>query len=202
MRREPVLAALLCLLGAFVVLVAAANPWVQVGIAGTAVLPARTLDLAAAELAPGVRALGLVALAGVVAIAATRSWGRVVVGVLLLTVGIGVVALVWGVVSDVVTAAQEAEVVREAGGQQGESPERTLWPFWAGLGGLVVATAGAFVALRGRRWAALGRRYEAPAARSSSASAAPERALWEALDRGEDPTSAAPRSEDDPGRIA
>ncbi|MCW2613469.1 MAG: hypothetical protein JWN08_463, partial [Frankiales bacterium] len=50
-----------------------------------------------------------------------------------------------------------------------------------------------------RRWAALSARYDAPAARAAgSGEAAPgdeqaagarqERALWEALDRGEDPT--------------
>ncbi|MBC7375655.1 MAG: Trp biosynthesis-associated membrane protein, partial [Frankiales bacterium] len=50
------------------------------------------------------------------------------------------------------------------------------------------------IAVRGRRWAALSARYDAPAARaeqepdSEVSASRQERALWEALDRGEDPT--------------
>lgn len=203
MRREPILAVLLCLVGALLVLVAASRSWAQVEIAGTAVLPGRGLDVTGTDLAPGLQALGLVALAGVLAIPATRRWGRVVVGLVLLMVAAGVVAVVAGFLTDVFTAVQRSDAVREAGGIQGESPGRTLWPYACGLGGLWIATAGLFVAVRGRHWAALGRRYEPPAAEASApAGPAPERELWEALDRGEDPTAAARRSEGDDGRIA
>ena len=190
MRREPLLAALLCLVGAFLVLVAVGREWVLVGVAATGLLPDRELAVEGSDLVPGVRALGLVALAGVVAIPATKRWGRIVVGLVLALVGAGVVAAVVGVAGELFTAAQDSDVVREAGGTMSDSIGSTLWPYACGLGGLTIATAGLFVAARGRRWAALGRRYEAPAA----AAAAPpgERDLWEALDRGDDPTAADP----------
>lgn len=190
MRREPLLAALLCLVGAFLVLVAVGREWALVGVLGTGLLPDRELAVRGSDLVPGVRALGLVALAGVVAIPATRQWGRIVVGLVLAVVGAGVVAAVYGVVGDLLSAAQGSAVVRDAGGTAGESTRRTLWPYACGLGGLTITAAGLFVAARGRRWAALGRRYEAPAARAVLP--AGERDLWEALDRGDDPTAADP----------
>lgn len=190
MRREPLLAAFLCLVGAFLVLVAADREWALVDVAGTGLLPARELAVGGSDLAPGVRALGLVALAGVVAIPATKRWGRIVVGLLLALIGVGVVAAAYGVASDLFTAVQDSDAVRNAGGVQGESTRGTVWPYVCGLGGLAVAAAGFFVAARGRRWAALGQRYEAPAAAATRPPG--ERDLWEALDRGDDPTAADP----------
>lgn len=189
MRREPALAALLCLVGAFLVLVAAGRDWAQVDVAGTGLLPGRTLGISGADLVPGVRALGLVALAGVVAIPASRRWGRPVVGVVLLLAGAGTVAA--ALLGDLPGAALTSDVVREAGGAQGESAQLTAWPALCALGGALVAAAGLLVAIRGRRWASLGRRYEPPAARADAPAPA-ERDLWEALDRGEDPTAADP----------
>ena len=198
MRREPLLAALLCLVGAFLVLVATTNAWAQVAVPGTGLLPGRDVDVTGSELVPGVRALGLVALAGVVAIPATKRWGRTAVGLVLALVGAGVVAAVLGVTSDIVTAAQDTDVVREAGGAEGESTRRTVWPYACLLGGLAILAAGLFVAVRGRRWAALGRRYDAPA--TQAAEPAPERDLWEALDRGDDPTAADAAAADPEGQ--
>jgi uncharacterized membrane protein (TIGR02234 family) len=189
-RREPALAALLCLLGAFLVLVGVGREWAQVEVAAGPLTPESTVDVAGRDLAAGVQALGLVGLAGVVAIAATRRTGRVVVGVLIALAGLGVVA-----------AASAVDVVAEAGrvadGEVGVTPWRAVTV----AGGVLVAAAGALVAVRGRGWASLGRRYEPPAA-AAAAAAAPERELWEALDRGEDPTEAARRGDDEDGRLA
>jgi uncharacterized membrane protein (TIGR02234 family) len=191
-RREPLLAALLCVAGSFLVLVGTGRAWVLVTAGGGALLPAREVGVTGADLSPGLQALGLVGLAGVLALAASRGRGRTVVGLLVLAVGAGVLAVV--VVLQLAGAglggrALVTDRVREAGGAQGEAFDLTAWPLVTGLGGLLLLLAGLLVAARGRRWAALGRRYEAPAARQPEPQA-PERELWEALDRGEDPTGA------------
>jgi hypothetical protein len=61
------------------------------------------------------------------------------------------------------------------------------WPVLTAAGGLAVAAVGALTIARGGRWPAMGARYERPAQRGQPA-ARPEQ-LWEALDRGEDPTA-------------
>ncbi|HEV2088276.1 MAG TPA: Trp biosynthesis-associated membrane protein, partial [Cryptosporangiaceae bacterium] len=71
-----------------------------------------------------------------------------------------------------------------------EAAARTtvLWPVLGLLGGLLVAGAGGLGLARGRRWARMGGRYDSPAARPSvpSRDAA---GVWDALDRGDDPTA-------------
>lgn len=191
-RAEIGLAVLLCLLGAFVLLVAAGRSWAVVDLPGTGLLPARAVGVPGSELVPGLQALGLVGLAGVVAVAATRGAGRIVVGVVLAVVGAGVLALTAGVLSDLTSAALDTAAVRDAGGTSQGSVDGTGWPAFAAVGGLLLAGAGLLVAVRGRRWAVLSRRYDAPAARSEApaptSGPVAERELWEALDRGEDPT--------------
>ena len=186
MNRELGAAVLLCLVGAFLVLVGAGRDWAVVDVAGTGLLPSRRVGVAGSDLAGGVRALGLVGLAGVVALAATRRWGRVVVGVLLALVGLGVLALVAG--TDLAAEAVRSVPVAQAGGPA-EGVRPTGWRAVTGAGGLLLAAAGALVAVRGRRWAGLGRRYDAPAARPAAVPTGPAQ-LWDALDRGEDPTEA------------
>ncbi len=76
----------------------------------------------------------------------------------------------------------------------------TAWPAVCLFGGLLVLAAGGLVLVRGPRWRSLDARYEAPGAATRAATPAAtadpdvgsppaERALWEALDRGEDPTA-------------
>lgn len=198
MRREPLLAALLCVLGAFVVLVGTGRAWVLVDVGASALLPSREVGVSGADLAPGLRALGLVGLAGVPALAASRGRGRLLLGVVLLLVGASVLAVVVRLQvggMGLGGLALVSDPVREAGGAQGESFDLTVWSVLTAFGGLVLLLAGLLVIVRGRQWAALGPRYEAPAVREEVAAPAPngsvaERELWEALDRGEDPTAA------------
>jgi uncharacterized membrane protein (TIGR02234 family) len=188
-RREVGLAVLLCLVGAFVVLVSAGRAWIELTVLSPLV-DDRALPVTGAELSPGVRALGLVGLAGVVAVAATRRTGRVVVGLLLLLVGGAVVVLALDAGSDAFARAQDTVTVQEAGGTVSDASAGTVWPYACAAGGLLLGVAGLLVAVRGRRWAALSQRYEAPASRPAEAPGPEraERALWESLDRGEDPT--------------
>lgn len=183
----PLAAALLCLAGAFLVLVGVGNAWVLVDVAGGPLLPARSVPVTGGDLAGGLRALGLVGLAGVPALAATRGRGRQAVGLLLLLTGLAVALVVarlelTGLRLD--GRALISDPVREAGGTHGAAARATGWPYATACGGLLVAAAGLLMTLRGRRWSALGRRYDAP----SEPRPAGERDLWEALDRGEDPT--------------
>lgn len=167
-RRELTVAVLLCLFGAFVVLVAAGRAWTQVDVGATGLAPARTVDVLGTAIVPGVRALGLVGLAGVVALAATRGAGRTVMGVMLVAVGAGVVAAVLGADSGPAAAA----AVAEGGGQADDVLRSTAWPVVAITGGLLLAAAGLLVTVRGRRWATLSRRFEAPAARADGTAVA------------------------------
>lgn len=141
------------------------------------------------QVAPLVAAAALVAIAGAVAIPATRRVGRTVAGVLLLAAG--------------VMAAVEAMLRRHTGIRDlrhqlpaDATVHATAWPYLALFGGLLLVVIGGVLVVRGRRWAGLSARYEAPgAARSPDSSGADRRhpeptdaLTWDALDRGEDPT--------------
>ena len=183
-RRGLTTAVLLCLLGAFLVLVAAGRPWALVEVAAGPLVEARTDPHTGTDIVPGVSALGLLGLAGVVALAATRRTGRTLVGVVLLATGAGTVA---AVVSALRTMAAE-----ELAGQTGaDGVDVTVWPSVTAVGGLLLLAAGLLTVVRGRSWPALGQRYEPPAgtAPQEPAEQLTEKGLWEALDRGEDPTA-------------
>ena len=195
MRRGPLPAALLLVVGAFVVLVGAGRAWVVVDVAGTALLPGRSVDVDGADLSPGLRALGLVGLAGVPALAASRGRGRRVVGLVVLLTGLAVLAVTARLLAgDLGDRALLTPVVRDSGAADGAATAATAWPYVTALGGLLLLLAGLLVMVRGPNWAALGRRYDAPAPQPVRPVA--ERDLWEALDRGEDPTAA--RTAEDP----
>ncbi|HZN18697.1 MAG TPA: Trp biosynthesis-associated membrane protein [Micromonosporaceae bacterium] len=160
-------AVLACLAGAALGLYAATRVWAVDITARPAPLPPLADERSGAALAPWLPALALVGLAGAGALVATRGAGRRAVAVLLLLVGVGLVA----------------------GGGYGLSAAagaRAGWPTACLFGGVLVAGAGAAVLRRGRDWPALGSRYDRrpPVTRGDT----PEE-LWDALDRGEDPTA-------------
>lgn len=167
-RRELQLAVLLCLLGSGLVLLALGQTWFSVEEGQRLTIDAVRTSVKGTTIAPGAAALGYVGLAGVVALAATKGWGRVVVGVVVLAAGVGIVV-------DVATVPQHPSVSR-------------AWAWLTLAGGVVLALSGLLVAVRGRRWAALSSSYEAPAARAEEPPAT-DKGVWDALDRGEDPTT-------------
>jgi uncharacterized membrane protein (TIGR02234 family) len=177
--RELRVAAGLCLVGGALALLAVSKAWLTYRV-GTAPLPTRSVDVTGAQLAPGVRVLALVGVAGVAALPAARGRGRTAVGALLAAAGVAIVAVVIRVLADpagtLSERAPEFHTVR--------TPELGPWPYVVVLGGLVLVAAGLLVVVRGRRWEAFSARYDPPSERPSPG----ESGLWDALDRGEDPT--------------
>ncbi|MGB8649605.1 MAG: Trp biosynthesis-associated membrane protein, partial [Mycobacteriales bacterium] len=159
-RRELRLAVLLCLVGAGLVLLALSRTWATFTEAQRLTISAPTTAVTGRRLSEGAAALGYVGLAGVVALAATRRWGRVVVGVLVALAGAGVVVAVGRVLRRGV--GREAATV--VGGRAHLVSVTSGWAWLAVLGGAVLVVSGALVAARGRRWAALSSAYDAPAA--------------------------------------
>jgi hypothetical protein len=159
-RRGLAVAVLLCAAGAGLVLLAASRGWAVEVTPRPAPLPELRTSRSGGDLRPWLPALGWVALAGAGALLATRSALRRVVGGLLVLAGAG--------------AAVAALTVSGVGAG---------WPLLAAAGGLAVAAAGALTIARGRRWPAMGARYERAAVTRPGTDG-----MWDALDRGEDPT--------------
>jgi hypothetical protein len=160
-RRPLTLTVLLCAVGAGLAFVGAGRTWESGYTHSVGGLPPSSLDQTGSDLVPGLSALALVGLAGAGALLATRGWARRAVGVLVLLVGLGLVALPFDRVFDASTA----------------------WPALTAAGGLLVLAGGVAAALRGHRWPGMGARYErAPKSAGGTTDA------WNALDRGEDPT--------------
>ena len=152
--------------GAGLTLFACSMTWVRIqvplldGVEGAV----QTITSTGRELAPAANAAGWAALAGVLAVIATKSWGRSIIGV-------------------IVTVAGLVTVMASVSAR----PESSLWWLVAALGGILVTGSGINIAINGRSWPGLSRRYEA----AGPAGTAPRKPLtpWEALDRGQDPTA-------------
>lgn len=184
--REPAAAVLLDLVGAALVLLAAGRPWAR-GVLEQAPLPPVGLAPSGRNLAPVAAALGLVGLAGVVALLATRGAGRVATGVLLVLAGAAVMAASVHVGLDLPRAVRPAaERISGVPGASVAGIRMTIWPRVSAVGGALLCGAGVLTAVRGRRWTTLSARYDAP---GTDRPVGPEpAAIWDALDRGEDPT--------------
>lgn len=199
-RRQMALAIVGCALGAGLVLLAASRTWQVLLTDRPAPLGPVRQPRTGASLVPWLPALGLAALAGAVALPATRGPGRLVVAAALALCGTGLVA---GAVAGIAK-----------GGPAG-------WPLLCGLGGLAVVAAGATAAVRGSTWPSMGARYERAPRGPVRASAPPapgpvpptpapappapgpvppapgpvppaprtDAQVWDAIDRGEDPTT-------------
>lgn len=149
-------------LGAGLVLIASSQDWVD--------LPGRTAVGSGAEVAPAARALGLVGLAGVVAVPATRGIARRVAGVALVLAGAG--AAVATVLAAPGPEVRDVAPDAAAGG-----------PWWVAslVGACCLTVAGSIAVSRCGRWPSMGARYEAPGSLGRDDA-------WAMLDRGEDPT--------------
>lgn len=115
---------------------------------------------------------------------ATKRLGRVLVGALLALAGVTTVV----VAGQVLSAGLRTEVARAADPGLVVGATHSGWVWLLLVGGVLLGLAGALVAVRGRRWAVLSSSYDAPAARPEAAPTT-DKGAWDALDRGEDPTS-------------
>lgn len=200
-RAEFALAILLDLVGAAGALLIAGRTWQTAVTPRPRPLADDVLGLTGRTLDSASTALGLVALAGVVAVLATRGVGRRIVGVVLALAG---ALLAWRSVTGLsaISAARARSLVRErhsgVGVDATVAPHLSVhayWPTLSAVCGVLVLIAGVLVAVRGGGWAGMSARYEAPSAGQPTAEdAAAERAradasMWTALDRGDDPTS-------------
>ena len=158
-RREYAVVVAVLAAGGAAGLLASGAVWQEVP--GDLPLPVLPEVVTGTEAAPAVRAVSLVALAGTLAVLATRRRGRRAVGVLLALAGL----------------VAAAAAVSWVGG------DSTRWPAVALGAALTVTAAGVLVAVRGGRWPVLGARYE-----RGSRPVETSRSTWDALDRGEDPT--------------
>ena len=187
-----------CLAGAALAIYAATRTW-SLRVVERPGLPDLRSAATGAQHAPWLVGLALVALAGAGALLATRGLARRLLGVLLAVAGAGVAV---GAV-----AARAGLDTGRAGGAG------TFWPVACSAGGALIVAAGLAAAWHGRSWPIMGSRYERagapavpaepggrsgplPAAGPESGEAADQRtdspvdtrAVWDALDRGDDPT--------------
>lgn len=150
-----------------------------------------TAEASGTSAAPLPWALALVALASWGAILALRGRARVVVAAL------GTLAALGGLLAAGFGLDEAHDRAADAAADRGAAADSvttalTAWP-WITLVGLVVAAgAGAVAVRRSPRWPAMGARYDAPTGAATSAAHladdAGARELWDALDRGVDPT--------------
>ncbi|MFE3205072.1 TIGR02234 family membrane protein [Embleya sp. NPDC059237] len=187
-RRELTAAVLLVLVGAGVVLSVAGRTWAE----GTALVHGSHIAVHASgnTINKATSALALLGLAGGLAILATRTVGRTLIGALIALAGAGVTVLAVQGARD--TSAVDGEAAKKAAveGVRAVDVSHAVWPWFAAVGGVLIVLAGLFVVIRGRRWPGMSNRYEAPAGRGAAARqrTATNADLWNALDRGEDPT--------------
>jgi len=148
-------------------------------------------------------ALALVALAGVVALIATRGWWRRLIGGVLVLAGAGLVW--WSLAGRTAVSAARARALvtgRHSGVGVDDAvvPQVTVhsvWPVLSAACGVLVVLAGLLAVLRGHRWTAMSARYEPQRAQRTADAPAGDRpaelpsstAMWSALERGDDPTS-------------
>lgn len=178
-----------CAMGGGMVLLAVGQTWVEVVARRASPLPDAALALSGRELEPLVAGLGIVGLAGVVGLLATRRWGRVVVAAIVALSGLGV--LVTALTRLTAPGVAEAGALlddagRSAGAAAVSATAHPGWPLLAVAGGLLLALAGLAALLRSRYWPTMSARYETRAARIDRPRT--DAAIWDALDRGDDPT--------------
>jgi uncharacterized membrane protein (TIGR02234 family) len=202
-RVQFALALLLDVLGSAGILLIATRDWQTIRTPRSAQFLDDTLQVSGRTIDAAPTALALVALAGAVAVIATRGIVRRVIGAVITVAGAGVV---WRaiVAASAVDVARARDLVRDKHPSAASTtavPSVTthaVWPILTVVCGCVVLLAGVLVAAFGGRWTGMSIRYESPAAQADPEEAARRRAradaaMWTALDRGDDPTERDPR---------
>jgi uncharacterized membrane protein (TIGR02234 family) len=199
-RAEFTFALVLDLLGAAGALLIARRTWQTARTPRPRPLADDVLAISGHTLDAATTALGLVALAGVVAVVAARGVARRAIGVLLALAG---ALLVWRSLAGLtgVSAAKIRSLVQAQHSGVGVDTAfvahvtvHAVWPVLSAVCAVLVLVAGVLITLRGQRWGTMSRRYEAPSGPTtdedvSVARARADASMWTALDRGADPTA-------------
>jgi uncharacterized membrane protein (TIGR02234 family) len=186
--RELMTAVLLLVIGGAVGAFTVGRHWatasVSLGAGSLRSVPLTGREMHATEL------LGLALLASAAAVLATRGWTRLAVGVLGVLLAVGLFAHTAEIMWTRGTAAGDSAAVQllvPTSSDQSVPATLTAWPWIAIISGFVAFVGAAMVLVRGRGWPALGQRYEAPGT-PKVAEPVGAQGVWDALDRGEDPT--------------
>jgi uncharacterized membrane protein (TIGR02234 family) len=184
-RRRLVLVCLALVAGAAALEAAARLGWFTASV--DVVGRAGTVTATGADLVPGLSGIALLALAAVAAAVAVAGLPRRVLGALVAAAG-GYVGVM--VVRLLVSPPSPADLADLPGAPAGGtavagSVTSHPGPLLAALGGVLLIAAGAVLVVADRRLPRLGARYSA---RPEQAATDPDRATWEALDAGVDPT--------------
>lgn len=183
--RELTATLLLGAVGAGLVFLATRQAWAQVRTIPPKPLPASTVTVTGAQLAPYAGALVLAGLATLAAVLASRGLLRRITGVLLAAIGAGLAAAALTVTGAGATSAAAANIgpaTASAGSvMDGSSPaaaavpnvsgavphvifSAAAWQATALVGAVAMVGSGLLVAWRARRLAVMSSRYDSPAA--------------------------------------
>lgn len=196
-RREYGMTIAVLIVAAIGMIVAYGATWITatVPVFRGEVTPTRLVSLTGSMLIGSGAAAGWVAAACAAGIVATRTWGRTAIGILAALAGAA------GGIPAVAFILSRGPLVADAlAGDEALEVSGNAWWVIAALSGLAGMVAGAITAVRGRNWPSLSARYERPSAgnptqeRIAGVESDPDRTttsaitMWDALDRGEDPT--------------
>ncbi len=175
-------ALLALIIGAALLLLCYSMPWATARIPIVVGGPAVTAtELSGRDIAPLASVAGWIAAAGIAGIIATRTWGRVIVGVIVAMAGAGsLLASAWFAVAsaEFVQSAAESRAGEALPDLAGASI--TWWWIPTLLASVLVLAAGLMTCARGRTWPGLSRKYDRTNPRRLTD--------WQALDQGQDPT--------------
>jgi uncharacterized membrane protein (TIGR02234 family) len=222
-RRELTVALLLGAAGAGLIFVATRQGWAQVATNPPQPLPASHIGVTGAALVPYADALVVAGLATLAAVLATRRLLRRLAGGLLAVIAASLAVsaftlsragAITAATASISPASSSAASVTDGSGNvstgtpdvAGTTPHVILtaagWQAMVVAGAIAMIAAGILIAWRAERMAVMSSRYDAPtagrqrsatSAASSVETASDSASIWEALSRGEDPTSAGSR---------
>ena len=196
-KREYGYALLAGAVGAGLILLALRAQWAQAVFTPQKPLTAQVVNVSGTDLVPLAEALALAALAGLIAVIATKGVARRAVGVLLALFGAGagaavltavsastVVSVASGKVASPGAAALSGAAGSTTSGTSGSGAlvlsnstghaimSGTPWQAAVIVGGLLIFAAGLGTALRGQDWPVMSARYDAPGARAAAGTGA------------------------------